>query len=179
MLTCVARLPPELAAEIHELVRELLGAQQHYVYPATDLHLTVLNLEVGGDAAVAPATAVLAATPPFRVELHGLGMSQQSVFVRVFDDGGLVTLRRRLISLVGVRPPWPLRQLGFVNVIRFRGPEVHELADAVRARRRRPFGSFVVGEAELVRTDKVLSQAGTTLIAKVSLAGDASTLLGA
>jgi hypothetical protein len=171
MLTCVVRLPPDLASKIHELVRDLPGAQQHYVYPASDLHLTVLNLQAGGAAAVETATAVLAASLPFRVELYGLGMSQQSVFVRVFDDGGLVGLRRRLISVTGVLPPWPLRQLGFVNVIRYRGSDVDELTDAVRAQRRLRVGSFEIAEAELVRTDKVLSQAGTTLVATVSLAG--------
>jgi hypothetical protein len=172
MLTCVVRLPPPLASQIHDLVRDLPGAEPHYVYPATDLHLTVLNLQADRDAAVERATAVLAAALPFRVELDGLGMSQQSVFVRVFDDGGLVAVRRQLISVMGVRPPWPLRQLGFVNTIRYRGSDVGELTDAVRARRRRRFGSFEITEAELTRTDKVLSEAGTTLVAKVSLGSD-------
>lgn len=171
-LTCVLRLPIEVSLAIAEVVRGLPGAERHYAYPATDLHLTILNLGQDEDRVVDLAGTILGASQTIPVRLRGLGMSHESVFVRAFDEaGGLLAVRRQLMAATGARPTWPRRHLGFVNVIRYREPDVGLLRDAVRDLRGHPFGGFEATVAEIVRTDRVLSAAGTTLLRRTSFGG--------
>jgi 2'-5' RNA ligase len=171
-LTCVVRLPSAVALPIHQAVRSLPGVERHYVYPASDLHLTLLNLGASED--LEAVAAVLIRTAPFAVRLRGLQLSRHSVSVRAFDDtGALQAVRRRLIEVTGTRPAWPRRRLGFVNVVRYLSQDVQQLTEAVRDQRARPFGVLEVTVAEVVRTDKVLSADGTTLLARWPLAGAA------
>jgi hypothetical protein len=171
-LTCVVRLRPVLALPIHQAVRSLAGVERHYVYPAADLHVTLLNL--GASTDLDAVAAVLGRTAPFAVRLHGLQLSRHSVSVRAFDDtGALHAVRRRLIEVTGARPAWPRRRLGFVNAVRYLSQDVQQLTEAVRDQRARRFGVLEVTVAEVVRTDKVLSADGTTVLARTALAGAA------
>lgn len=169
-VTCVVRLPAALALPIQQVVGTLPGVERHYVYPAADLHLTILNIGDGG--ALDAVMDVLRRTPPFPVRLRGLQHSQHSVYVRALDESGqLRALRRRLMDVSGRHPSWPRRRLGFVTVLRYREPDIAELAPAVRELRLRPFGLLQVNAAELVRTNRVLSADGTSLLGRVVLVG--------
>jgi 2'-5' RNA ligase len=163
-------LPAALALPVQQVVRGLPGVERHYVYPASDLHLTVLN--VGDGAALDAVTDVLRQTAAFPVRLRGLQQSAHSVYVRAFDDSGqLQALRRRLMDVAGIRPSWPRRRLGFVTTVRYLDTDVAQLGPAVRELHSRPFGVFQVMAVEVVRTDKVLSAAGTSLLTRTLLAG--------
>ena len=91
------------------------------------------------------------------------------MYVRAFDPtGGLWALRTRVARAVGLLPPLPLRLLGFVNLLRYRHPRVERLLAAVDARPTVP-ASFSPDRVQVVRTDKVLSAAGTDVLADVRL----------
>jgi hypothetical protein len=169
-VTCVVRLPAALALPVQQVVRTLPGVEAHYVYPASDLHLTVLN--VGDGAALDAIAGVLRQTAPFVMRLGGLRQSPHSVYVRAFDESGqLQALRHRLMAVSGTRPSWPRRRLGFVTVVRYLDADVAQLGAGVRELHRRPFGVLEVTAVEVVRTDKVLSAAGTSLLGRTVLAG--------
>jgi 2'-5' RNA ligase len=174
--TSVIRIPVELAAPLVEAVQMLPGAEQHYLYPAADLHLTVMNLDHVAAAAlpetIANMNALLAETASFEVRLRGLGTSSRSIYAQAFDcSGSLSRLRRELRHVIGGREPMALRQLGFVNVARYLKPDVELLREAVHAARHLQFGGVQVTAVEIVRTDKVLSGEGTSVLSSVSLAG--------
>jgi hypothetical protein len=61
--------------------------------------------------------------------------------------------------------------LAYANLIRFRGPVSRRLLERVKTLRRRDFGTFTVDAVEVLRTDKVLSEDATQLIAHVPLGG--------
>ena len=63
------------------------------------------------------------------------------------------------------------RGLGHANLGRFSGPVTTGLPAELVRMGRQDFGSFTVGEVELVRTDRLLSPAGTTTLARLPLAG--------
>ncbi len=173
-LTVVTRLPASLAESIHASVMALPAVDTHYVYPATDMHMTILNLD-GSRATserdrVRAATHVLATTARFSLSLQGFGLSRSSVYAEVYDESrALWALRSRLASATSCAVPLPKRLLGFVNVVRFRSTEVSALVRAVRARNRHPIGRLDVSCAEVVRTEKLLSQRATTLLARIEL----------
>ncbi len=173
-LTVVTRLPASLAESIRASVMALPDVGAHYVYPATDLHVTILNLDgsrgISERDRVRAAARVLAATPRFGLSLQGFGVSRSSVYAQVYDESrALWALRGRLASATSCPVPLPRRLLGFVNVIRFRSTEVSALVRAVRALDRHPIGRLGVSCAEVVRTDKLLSQRATTLLARIAL----------
>ncbi len=173
-LTVVTRLPAALAESIRASVMALPDVGAHYVYPATDLHVTILNLD-GSRATserhrVRAATQVLATTARFSLSLQGFGVSRSSVYAEVYDESrALWALRGGLASATRCAVPLPRRLLGFVNVIRFRSTEVSALVRAVRPLDRHPIGRLDVACAEVVRTDKLLSQRATTLLARIEL----------
>lgn len=172
-LTCLARLPEGLAQRVAETVRAWPGAEAHHVYPASALHVTVLNLAGvdGDDHALVRVTDVLARTPPIPLVLKGIGATSHSVFVRAFDpSGALVDLRRSLLELTGARPAWPLRRLGFVNVLRYRSSDVDGLISDARATRFGP-AELVLDRAEIVRTDRLFSPSATTVLRDVPFTG--------
>ena len=179
-LTSVVRLPVDLSEALVEAARRLSGAGSHYLYAPTDVHLTVLNLDTRGTAAgrVETAAAAMRGTGTFPVVLRGFGVSRQSIYARAYDPTtSLWRLRGRVAQVVGMRPPLPLRLLGFVNLLRFGHPQVQELiASAAAARGTSPVaGAFHAQCVEIVRTDKVLSREGTELLQRVELSGEGPT----
>ena len=172
-VTSIVRVPGDLAGVLTDVVRGLEGVEGHYVYPSSDLHLTVLNL----DAARAPvadrvraAGGALARTPGFGVVLAGLGVSRSSVYARAYDTtGALWRLRGRLATATGCRPPLPFRLLGFVNLVRFARPDVGDLASGLAGVRQLPLGLLDVTAVQIVCTDKVLSAAETVVLETIPL----------
>ena len=192
-LTSVVRVPADLGEALAAATRALPGAVGHYLYPAGQLHLTVLNLDglnldgrPLGRSPLGAVAAVVGRAAPFPVLLAGFGVSRTSVYVRAYDPtASLRRLRTRLVRATGCRPPLPLRLLGFVNVLRFSGFDVRELLAGLASIRDRgpasgiratpgPRGELAAREVEIVRTDKVLSPAGTVLLRRVALGGPAT-----
>ncbi len=172
-LTSVVRLPLPLADSALAAVRRLPIGDHHYVYPAADLHLTILNLD-GSDVAVRErvrlAAEVIRVASPFRVDLRGLGVSSQSVYAKVYDNtGALWALRGRLAAATACPASLPVRLLGFVNLIRFRSTDVIRLTAEVSALRRLRLGSLEVRTVEIVSTDRLLSEAQTMILQRVGL----------
>jgi hypothetical protein len=156
----------------------------HHFYPPPSIHVTLLNLDPwvdGPDAearTLAAVRAALAETPPFVLQVEGLGASRSTVFAKVLaPTGAVVAARRRLLARLG-RPlqgrPWAssvigLLGLSFANLVRFRGPIAPALLDRVDASRHQRFGEFQAQAVEVVRTNKVLTEGVTEWIARVPL----------
>lgn len=174
-VTSIVRVPDDLAEVLTDVARGLPGVADHYLYPGSDLHLTVLNLDAARqmrvEDRVQAADGALSFAPPFPVVLAGLGVSRRSVYARAYDPtGSLWRLRARLAKATGCRPPLPLRLLGFVNLLRFTQPYVGDLVSGVSPVRRVPLGTFEVTTVEIVHTDKVLSTAETVVLRRIALA---------
>jgi 2'-5' RNA ligase len=175
-LTTVVRVPDDVAAALgaaQERLRRL--DPRHHYYPPQTMHLTVANLDhmpAGVSDRIGP---VLEGLRPVDVLVRGLGVSPTTVFARVLPkDSGMRELRNRLAELA----PKPLRpslgdramlHLSFVNVVRFRGPVSAALLREVVRLRAAPVGRFSITEVELVRTDRLLSDAGTQLLQRFPL----------
>ncbi len=174
-LTTVVRLPLRLANCALSAVSQLPTAENHYVYPAADLHLTVLNLDRSDRTVperVQLAAEALQVASPFAVTLRGLGISSQSLYAKVYDNAGaLGALRRRVAAATDSRASLPVRLLGFVDLMRFRSTDIARLTAAVRALRRLPLGTLQVRTVEIVSTDRLLSRAETTMLQRVDLGG--------
>jgi 2'-5' RNA ligase len=181
-LTLVARVPADMAERIAAATTMLAESDPgHYVYPPTDLHLTIVDCSAflaPGDldpavaelsGAMAPALTGAKATP---VHLRGMNLFPASVYVQGFDDqGGVRRLRRQIRARFGSGSM--LRdQVSFVNVLRFLRPPSSDLVAGVAHARMTDFGSFVVDAVDLVLTDRTLSTAGTTLLERYSLPRD-------
>jgi 2'-5' RNA ligase len=174
-LTTVVRLPPDLAARLAAVAAPLLGLQpDHYLYPVESVHMTILALaDVPG--VEDEVRAVTDRHGAFAVELGGLNVSRRTVFVEAYpEDSGLAALRRELNAQVGaLAPTWRRTPTGLahVNVVRFARPVDPRLVAQVAELRSLKLGRFTVTEVELVRTDKVLSLAGTRSLARLRLGG--------
>jgi hypothetical protein len=175
-VTSVLRVPDDIAQVVTGVVRALPGVAGHYLYPSADLHLTVLNLDSARQTTVEDraqaAESALHDLPTFPVKLAGIGVSQQSVYVRAYDPtGSLWRLRGRLASATGCHQPVPRRLLGFVNVVRFTRPCVADLLKGLSSLRPASLGTFDVSAVEVVHTDKVLSTAETIVIRRIAMTG--------
>lgn len=162
-LTAVIRLPLDLTPGI-----ELGGA--HYLYPPDTVHVTVVNLDratVEPTVAIARLRSLDLAAPRFIV--NGLGCSPDTIFVRCLHDADFAMLRREVDRAFGVeragRVPSVMSKLSFANVVRFDGPgECPEHLEDLERR-----AEFAGSRLEIVRTDRYLSEGGTTVLAEVPL----------
>jgi hypothetical protein len=160
-LTTVLRLP-DLALPPLDL------PDRHHRYPAGSIHVTVANVD-RGRVPLADALSALSAGPlpavPFA--LAGLATSPDTVFVRCLYDEAFVALRRAVaaaFALAPLRAPAavPHRWAAHANVVRFDGAGTWIRDD-------RPNGTVVADVLEVVRTDRLLSDARTEVLARLSL----------
>jgi hypothetical protein len=172
-VSCIARLPAEIAARLEEAAEPLGRIQpEHHRYPADEIHMTVLGLaDSAGAEELAP---IFAQHGPLTIEVGGLNVSSSTVFAELYPHGpGLLTLRRDLRRAEsdehGPAARWLRRRLAHANVIRFGTPVDPRLLTGVGGLRRARFGRFRIEEVELVRTDKVLSDAGTRTLGRFTL----------
>ena len=173
-LTSIVRLPEPLAGALVGVASAVRGIAGHYLYPAGDLHLTLLNLDSArqpdDSSLVAAVTAALERSGPFPLAVRGLAISRSTIYARGYDPtGALLRARLRVSRATGCRPPWPLVMLGFVNVARFTRPLSAELVAGVAAARHALAGSLRVSTVEVVRTDRILSRRGTEVVERVRL----------
>lgn len=166
-VSAVLRIPTANAARL-DLAHALPAARGHYRYPDSSLHITVANLDrakIGiGAAADRLRTRRLSAPA---VRLAGFGCSPDTVFIRCHYGDELARLRRAVREEFGVPRAGRIsdvvfQHLAFVNVMRFDGAGVPPPPGG-------PIGTVVLGDLEIVRTDRYLSGVGTTLLARVPL----------
>jgi 2'-5' RNA ligase len=180
-LTLVARPEASMLSRITEVQEELRRVDpQHYYYPASDIHMTILgctefvrDLEhvaehdvqaVGGHCA-----EVLARYPSFVVRGTGLNVFPTTAFVQLLaEDDTLLRLRQDLASILQAKlaqngwtrrvpPPY----LAYANIVRFTHDELRPMLEAVGRYRAHDFGRWLVTNAELVTGNRVLASATT------------------
>ena len=171
-VTSIARVPAEIAARLRSPLEPLRArAPQHHYYEPGSLHVTIRNLDALPAGDLEEVRRAVAAHPPFELAARGLNLSPHTVFAVVRPlDRRLRSLRRELAELAGGRPG-ALPDLAFVNVVRFSGRVGRDFVRELARARRVDFGSWVVREVELVRTDRLLSREGTELLDRVPLEG--------
>jgi hypothetical protein len=165
------------------MARSLVAATQplreagaeHYGYPAGTIHLTILGLVESADAEE-QVRRIARRHPPFAVDVRGLNASPRTVFAELYPLGrGLSALRRDLrAALTPLHAPpsrWLRLRLAHATILRFGGPVGASLIQEVVRLRGRDFGRFEVAGLELVRTDKVLSVQGTSVLGRFALQG--------
>jgi 2'-5' RNA ligase len=171
-LTLVARLPEEAVADVCRQAREALADVPAHVYTPHTVHLTIVAFGDCDPYAVERAVRDWTkGQPPLRVRIASIGYTNASAYLML--DGGpeLREARRALARAAGLRRAGAagLRRLVTVaNFARFRGPLSREAAARLAAIRV-PAIEFELSELELVRTDKLLSDVGTTRIAELTL----------
>jgi hypothetical protein len=171
-LSAVARLPAPVAQAVAAATARLRARDpgHHYYQPAT-MHVTVLNLD-GFDLAgrLPELRAAIGACGPVGLTVRGLNLSPGTVFAQGFlDDASLPALRRRLARLHAPAGRW--RRPAIANVVRFAAPPSAAFLAELAGLRRLGFGRATLTEVEVVRTDRLLSPAGTELVERVRLAG--------
>lgn len=142
----------------------------HYRYPPPTVHVTVTNLDgatVDPEVAVDRLASLRAGLAAPALGVEGLGCSPDTLFLRCVHDQHFDRLREAVVEAFGVpaRGPgrgWLFDRLTFANVVRFNGPG--QWATTPISRR------TVIGrELEIVRTDRYLSDLGTTVLARLPL----------
>lgn len=169
-VTSVTRVPTEIAARLEPALARLRRHDpQHHYYAPDTVHVTIRNLDSLSAGALPAARAAIAAHPSFELTARGLSLSRHTVFAAVHPvDGTLRALRRELASLAG-GGAGRLPDLAFANVVRFSGRVSGEFVRELARLRRADFGSWLVTEVELVRTDRLLSREGTEVLDRVPL----------
>jgi len=192
ILTSVVRIPAQLADDIMTVVSALSRRfPGHYLYPKTDLHLTVLNCTPALEDPRQPSSdevhsiaedfqEIVSQFRPFQLRLCGLNVFPTTVFAQVLDEShSLETLRERLRRRFDERLRWsgthdaaqlvPSPSLSYVNVLRFDSVVEPALLDGINHLRRVDLGHFTVSSIELVTTDKLLSMPHTVSQARFVL----------
>jgi hypothetical protein len=172
--SCVARLPAEVAGRLCHAVAEAIGADG--VYPPGSVHITIANLDRAPLAELPARVAGWAGEQrPLSARVAGIGFSRATAFaVLDLDERALRAARRSLRGVAGVRagPAVMLRDhVAAVNLARFERPLEADAARRLFPLRRVELPPFAVAHVELVRTDKVLSETGTEILATYALGG--------
>jgi hypothetical protein len=162
------------ATHLASQLEALLVNDADYVYPPTDLHLTVVNVDaslghMSAQTMVARLVEALAMRASPRIEIHGLGVSRHTVFARVVAVPSLGRLRRQIRRALGLGwPSWrPADEVAFINLLRFRAQHDRRIVEAVRGLADQQHPAWDLNTLELVTTDKVLSLNGTRLLAEI------------
>jgi hypothetical protein len=176
-LTTIVRVPPEVAAALEPALDGLRALDSRHCYYAPEqLHVTVANLD-GLRAPLERVERVLASAPPLPFAAGGLGLSPDTVLLRVEPlDDAFLRLRRSLRAL-GDPPPGLrgavvrplLGRIAFANVVRFSGAVSGTFLDEVARLRGLELGSWTATEVEIVRTDRLLSPDATRTLARIAL----------
>jgi hypothetical protein len=150
------------------VVPDIRVGHQHYVYPKHTVHVTVSNLDRAAatvDAALERLSCLTLEAP--MLTLEGLGCSSDTLFIRCVHDPAFGRLREMLVDAFEVRRPaapisWAFTRVTYANVVRFQGPGEWISLDL-------PTRHVRCTELEIVRTDRFLSDAGTTVLARVPI----------
>jgi hypothetical protein len=140
----------------------------HHLYPAASIHVTVSSLDAGRrplDEALADLRTRDLPAPTFTIT--GLGCSPATVFLRCLHDERYARLQSEVRGAFGLGVPcrpdrWLFHRLSYANVVRFDGTA--RWRDATVARQ-----EITCRELQVVRTDRVLSEPATVVLASLSL----------
>jgi hypothetical protein len=159
-LSAVFRVPP-VAVPMFEV------SDHSYLYPPETVHITVASLDtarVDVDTALETLQKLQLRAP--RIRVGGIGCSPDTIFLRCFHDRRFGELRMAVNAAFDVERPELGRRLvsnlTLANVVRFDGPGWWP--GQVRCT-----DDFIVTSLEIVRTDRLLSDVGTTVLAKLPL----------
>jgi hypothetical protein len=175
--SCVARLPPAVAEPLCRAVAEALGAAgAPSVYPPDAVHVTIANLDRASAGELPARVAAWAdAQPPLRARVAGIGYSRATAFAALdLDESALRAARRGLRRVAGApegRSAGLRDRVGAANLARFERPLDAGAGRALTRLRRHGSAPFTLAAVELVRTDKVLSAAGTEILGAYALRG--------
>jgi hypothetical protein len=180
-VSAIVRLPGDAAESLWDATRFLRTAfPTHYYLPPPTMHVTLLNLDPASwepdrrDRTAAQIAAAVRGRRSLWGRVRGLNLSQETVLAQILPWRGDLGPLRWDLRRVGVGNPKSSRLrrllggLAYANVCRFRGPVDPALVEAIRALRHRDFGEFTIREVEVVRTDMVLSEEGTTELVRFS-----------
>lgn len=191
IVTLVSRLPSDtarrLAVDAQNIAREVPG---HYIYPEADLHVTTLfvgNFLFSSGLPTCTRSEMhdvireeIAATPPLKFVVRGLGLFRSTIFAQMHDVHGdrMLGLRSRLHARLSATTgraatPLPSAHLVFANLIRFLHRPEPRLPAILEGFRHTEYGLVTLEEIQLVETDKFLSHGATTVLNTYSLLGTA------
>lgn len=166
-ITLLIRIPTEMQGRILRMEQELLAEEPHqYYYPASDLHVTVLDLLaatpgfVYTDALVADydriLTQAVSLCEPFSISLCGIVPSESAILVKGYYEAALTQIRQRIRkALRDERLPLEERYetiSAHVTIARFAEKLQNraELSQILSANTARDFGEFQVRDLQLV-----------------------------
>jgi hypothetical protein len=175
--TSVVRVPERLGRQLRDAVLPAGDDRRpHYVYPVSDLHVTIANLDryhdIPPERMEEALTDCLRRMGPITLSIRGLGISRATVFAQahVTPSSALLHLRTALRQSLAPGDPRGPRNLvgavGFCNLVRFQHEDISAARALVHLNSRTGFGSFPVSEIEIARTNKVFSAANTVVLAK-------------
>lgn len=185
--TTVVRLPPELTERCLHLVKEIRAAYpDHYYYPKSDMHFTLLNLdklitanngEIDPDSVTRNLKQALANLPPLEINVTGLGLFPTTIFAKLYDVSGVLEEYRTAIksavvdtlAIAETDTKALVEGIAFVNLVRFRHTPEPELVNLVKGMRDTGLGTFRAGNVELVETNKLLSLSETIVRGTITL----------
>lgn len=189
-LTLLARPDARVQSNVQTLLGQLRElAPDHYYYPSSDLHMTVLSIiscreGFSLDQLELPAykqliAQVVAELPPFRVRFQGLTASPSCVMIQGYPENqALAQLRdalRQTFRASGLRHSMDKRytlSTAHMTVIRFRKKAAAEQAFLERlvGLKDTDFGQCRIHNLELVGNDWYQRQRNTTPVASWHLA---------
>lgn len=169
-VSLVIRVPDELQNPLWEELGELREMEPAlYYYPQLDYHVTLLDLLRGRPGLTCPpelagkyldcVKAAAADIGPFSISLEGLTASREAVMAKGYYEEGMQKLRAAIRNAVrGAGLPLEERYETFschVSAVRFpsRISNPEKFFDFLKEESEVPFGTFCVGEIEMVYHD--------------------------
>lgn len=181
--TSVIRLPIELANGLHDLAAGIARAQPgQYVCPPESVHVTVcgpihLAEPPAIDAAIADLREIATTLAGGRLKVVRIAVGDTSLFAGVEPLGvDLAGARGELARRWGV-PARPglagivARRLFWANLVRFTMPPSAGFIASADRHRRAVTMTFPIGAVELVRTNRAMAPAATTVLGRIEVPG--------
>lgn len=185
--TTVVRLPAEITEKCSRLVEYIKAAYpDHYYYPKSDMHFTLLNLDkliaasdggIDTELVTENIRQALANLPPLEMKVCGLGLFPTTIFAKVYDVAGILETYRNAIkdavsdtlAISGTDTKALVESIAFVNLVRFKDVPEPALVKIVYGMRDTELGAFKASSVELVETNKLLSLSETIIGGKIAL----------
>ncbi len=179
--TSVIRLPIELATQLRAVADALVAIQpMQYPCPAETIHVTVcgpahLTAEHPAEAALDDLRDLVPPLAGCRLRVVRLGIGDTSLFAGIEAHGAdLAATRRELAGRWGVPTrggpaAMVIGRMFWANVVRFTEPPSPAFIAAARRYRRVRHAGFAPETIELVRTNRTMAPAETTILGRVEV----------
>jgi hypothetical protein len=180
IVTSVIRLPPAVAARLHDLAASVVEQQPgQYAYPAEAIHTTLVGPAGRPGQTVASILDDIRDVAPLiagtRLRVAGLYLGPSTVFARLEASGGDLTRARHLLRDRWATAPERglerlLRErLLWTTIVRLSAPPSRDFVSAVARRRRIRSDPFPLEAVELARTNRVMARGRTTSLGQVAI----------